>query len=105
MSERARDREAAWNGLCSSGQHGLDYRGQVCDLCRFTPTTHVLWGGHALCDDKRLCGVPGEWPDGQRWISLKDVVDGAAAPGDRCETCWTKVPGRVDGLRTGRMEP
>lgn len=23
----------AWNGKCPLGRHGLDYRGQVCDLC------------------------------------------------------------------------
>lgn len=63
------------------------------------PATHVLWGGHVLCEDLRLRGVPRDGPDGQRWISLKDVADGAAAPDDRCETCWTKAPGLVDGIR------
>jgi hypothetical protein len=172
-----RDHEAAWSGLCPSGQHGLDYRGQICDLCRSTfavwpkarsdsnartiraptakqaaeqraredwlagattwpttycardgltgnvwvvdvtiamepsfiafdarvvpmpPATHVLWGGRALCEDKRLRGVPRDWPVGHRWISLKDVADGVAAPPDRCAACWTKAPGLVEGLR------
>lgn len=61
--------------------------------------THVLWGGHALCADLRLRGVPRDWPAGQRWISLKDVADGIEAPPDRCETCWAKAPGLVDGIR------
>lgn len=163
--------------MCPSGQHGLDYRGQICDLCRSTfkvwskdgsdveartvlaptakqaaeqiaredwlagattwptaycvrdglrgtrwdisvtlamePTfvvddiqeipmassTHVLWGGRVLCEDLRLRHVPRDWPDGQRWISLKDVADGTEAPPDPCETCWTKAPGLVDGIR------
>lgn len=61
--------------------------------------THVLWGGRVLCEDLRLRGVPRDWPDGQRWISLKDVADGAAAPPDHCEACWTKAPGLVEGIR------
>jgi len=178
LSDRhTRDHEAAWSGLCPSGQHGLDYRSQVCDLCRSTftvwpdagsvadartilaptakqaaeqraredwlagatswptsyrardgltghvwvvdvaiamepsfvtigahevamePATHVLWGGSVLCEDLRLRGVPRDWPEGQCWASLKDVADGVAAPSDRCEACWTKAPGIVDGLR------
>lgn len=180
-----RDHGAEWSGLCPSGQHGLDYRGQVCDLCPSTFTvwrkdgsdadartslapsarqaaeqharedwmtgaawrragsdtswpitycardnvsgtlwvvdvtiamepsfiaidasevpmvsaTHVLWGGRVLCEDLRLRRVPRDWPDGQRWISLKDVADGTEAPPDRCEACWTKAPGLVDGIR------
>lgn len=170
-----RDHEAAWSGLCPSGQHGLDYRGQVCDLCPSTftvwrkdgsdvdartfhalraqqaaelcaredwiadatswpssysvhdgvtgtiwvvevtiameptfvaldtrevemsPTTHVMWGGHVLCEDLRLRHVPRDWP-AQRWISLKDVADGAARPDDGCAACWNKAPGRVKDL-------
>lgn len=61
--------------------------------------THVLWGGHALCGDLRLRGVPGSWPAGHRWISLKDAADGVEAPSDRCEVCWGKSPARVDELR------
>lgn len=61
--------------------------------------THVLWGGRVLCEDLRLRGVPRDWPADQRWISLKDVADGAAAPPDRCEACWVKAPGLVEGLR------
>jgi len=63
------------------------------------PATHVLWGGLVLCEDLRLRGVPGDWPVGQRWISLKDVADGVAAPPDRCEACWVKVPTRIEELR------
>lgn len=22
-----------WDGFCASGKHGLDYEGQVCDMC------------------------------------------------------------------------
>jgi hypothetical protein len=162
--------------MCPSGQHGLDYRGQICDLCRSTfkvwpkdgsdvdartslsptakqaaeqraredwragamawpatycvrdglrgtlwdisvtlamePTfvaddiqeipmassTHVLWGGRVLCEDLRLRHVPRDWPDGQRWISLKSVADGTARPNDGCGVCWNKAPELVDGL-------
>jgi len=24
---------AEWNGMCPAGKHGLDHRGQMCDLC------------------------------------------------------------------------
>lgn len=177
MSDHTRDHEAVWSGLCPAGQHGLDYRGQICNLCRSTfavwpkdgsaadawtigaptakqaaeqraredglagvtgwpiaycardnltgnvwvvdvmiemepsfvaidvrevpmsPATHVMWGGRVLCEDLRLRRVPRDWPVGQRWISLKDVADGAEDPPDRCETCWAKAPGLVDGLR------
>jgi hypothetical protein len=64
-----------------------------------SPATHVLWGGEAVCRDGRLRGVPGDWPEGQRWISLQDVADGAAEPSDRCERCWLAAPGLVAGLR------
>jgi hypothetical protein len=65
------------------------------------PAVHVLWGGNLLCENRQLrtLGAPGNWPKGQRWISLKDVADGAEAPPDRCEACWTKAPGLVAGLR------
>lgn len=172
--------------MCPSGRHGLDYRGQICDLCPPPPfavwrrgicaagagegpdlavhvvqapsaqqaaeqrareehqedpswqapatyrvrdgttgriwdvivglvhepsfvaldtcevkmpaATHVLWGGNVLCEDLRLRHVPRDWPEGQRWISLKDVADGAARPDDGCGTCWDKAPGLVEGL-------
>jgi hypothetical protein len=61
--------------------------------------SHVLWGGKVLCADLRLRGVPRDWPADQRWISLADVADGAKAPPDRCEACWDKAPGLVDGIR------
>lgn len=61
--------------------------------------THVLWGGRVLCEDLRLRRVPRDWPVGQLWVSLKEVADGEPAPPDRCETCWTKAAGLVDGLR------
>jgi len=176
---RLTDRDHEWSGLCPAGRHGLDYRGQVCDLCpstfavwpkdgidtdvrtyaapdvriaaelralddaradvdarpwpitycvrddrsgtiwlvdvdlvhrptfvtldarevEMTAATHVLWGGRVLCEDRRLATVPGSWPTGQRWTSLKDVADGTVAPPDRCETCWIKVHGLIAGLR------
>jgi hypothetical protein len=61
--------------------------------------THVLWGGRVLCEDPRLRGVPRDWPPDQRWISLKDVADGTAAPPDRCEACWARAPALVEGIR------
>jgi hypothetical protein len=61
--------------------------------------THALWGGRALCDDPLLRGVPRDWPDGQRWISLRDVAEGAAEPPDRCVACWALVPALVEELR------
>lgn len=63
------------------------------------PSTHVLWDGRALCEDLRLRGVPRDWSPDQRWISLRDVADGAETPSDRCEGCWKKMPGLVTGLR------
>ena len=39
--ERLSDRDHdAWSGMCPSGLHGLDYRGQVCDLC---PASFAVW--------------------------------------------------------------
>jgi hypothetical protein len=63
------------------------------------PAAHVLWGGRVLCEDLRLRGVPRDWPNDQRWISLRDVADGVETPPDRCAACWAKVPGLVEGLR------
>lgn len=62
---------------------------------------HVLWGGKALCEHALLRGEPGRWPEGQRWISLRDVADRADVPSDhaRCEVCWKRAPGLVEGLR------
>lgn len=37
---------------------------------------HIVYQGRALCG---LQGVPGEWPDGQRWVRLGEV--GANCPG------------------------
>ena len=65
---------------------------------KLVPATHVLWGGHVLCKDLWLRHVPRDWPVGQRWISLKDVADGAARPDDGCAACWNKAPGRVKDL-------
>ncbi len=62
-------------------------------------STHILWGGHALCEDLRLRCVPRDWPAGQRWISLKDVADGGDLPPDPCATCWAKAPDLVENLR------
>jgi len=62
--------------------------------------THVLWGGHVLCEDKRLRGVPRDWPQDQRWISLQDVADGTEVPANlQCEACFAKAPGLVAGIR------
>ena len=176
MSDR--DRDVAWSGLCPSGRHGLDYRGQICDLCppppfavwrqdgsdtavrivqaqsarqaaeqraredhqdpiwqspttyrvrdgatgqiwdvsvgvvqepsfvaldaheiEMPPATHVLWGGRVLCEDLRLRLVPRDWPEGQRWISLKDVAGDVEQPPDYCATCRSKASGLIEGLR------
>lgn len=64
-----------------------------------TPATHVLWGGSALCEDRRLAGMPRDWPADQRWISLKDVADGAVTPSDGCSRCWLKVPDLVTDIK------
>lgn len=61
--------------------------------------THILWGARVLCEDLRLRDVPRDWPAGQRWISLKDVSDGAAEAADRCARCWSKAPSFIAGLR------
>lgn len=29
---------AGWNGLCEAGKHGLDFKGQRCDLCQLEAT-------------------------------------------------------------------
>ncbi|HSX22900.1 MAG TPA: hypothetical protein VLE97_09025 [Gaiellaceae bacterium] len=63
------------------------------------PATHVLWSGHALCEDLRLRGVPRDWPADQRWISLKDAADAVFVVTNRCVRCWSKVPGLLDELR------
>lgn len=63
--------------------------------------THVLWGGNALCAQPHLGSVPGDWPIGQRWVSLADVAKGAEGPEgpeDRCPTCWAKAPGFIAEL-------
>jgi hypothetical protein len=62
------------------------------------PAVHILWNGAALCS---LPGMPKDWPPGHRWISLKDVADGAAAPSDHCMTCWDKAPAGIEQLREG----
>lgn len=61
--------------------------------------THVLWGGSVLCEDLRLRRVPNDWPDGQRWISLRDAAVGAETPLNRCAACWAKALGLVEGLK------
>ena len=45
------DRTVAWSGLCPSGQHGLDYRGQICDLC---PTPFAIWPKDGSDADARI---------------------------------------------------
>ena len=38
-------RSRKWSGKCASGKHGLDYRGQPCDLCpRTIAPTRTLVG-------------------------------------------------------------
>lgn len=63
------------------------------------PAVHVLWDGRALCEDLRLRGVPRDWPDGQQWISLKEIADGSGKPPDACASCWAKAPELIAGLR------
>jgi hypothetical protein len=64
------------------------------------PAVHILWNGAALCS---LPGMPKDWPPGHRWISLKDVADGAETPADRCMKCWEKGPmiRDIEQLREG----
>ena len=62
------------------------------------PSTHVLWSGRVLCEDARLQDIPDNWPEGQLWISLMDVVDGKLVPENSCEKCWSTVPRLVAGL-------
>lgn len=69
------------------------------------PATHVLWGGHALCQDLRLRGVPRDWPADQRWIGLKDAADATFVVADRCAGCWSKVSGLVAELRQIGKDP
>jgi len=61
--------------------------------------THVLWGGAAVCRDPRLRGLPGRWPDGQRWISLRDVASGVELPIDGCDKCRLAAPSLVAEIR------
>jgi hypothetical protein len=76
----------------------IAYSARVVDL---PAATHVLWHGVTLCGDLRLRGVPGNWPAGHRWISLKEVAEGTTAPPDRCEACWTRTwtPGFIEELK------
>jgi hypothetical protein len=60
------------------------------------PATHVLWHGRTLCDDRRLRGVPRDWPQGQRWLSLDDAINQIGDPPDRCKECWIKLDARLD---------
>lgn len=39
MSDR--DYQDDWTGKCPAGRHGLDYRGQICDLC--PPPPFAVW--------------------------------------------------------------
>lgn len=66
------------------------------EMISVEPATHVLWNGRACCS---IPGLPKDWPPGHRWISYKDVADGAPAPADRCEKCWAKAPALIDHLR------
>jgi hypothetical protein len=33
LRDSEREQQTDWSGLCPAGKHGLDYRGQACDLC------------------------------------------------------------------------
>jgi hypothetical protein len=57
------------------------------------PAVHVLWNGRALCS---IPGMPKDWPPGHRWISYKDVADGAEASADCCARCWDKARALID---------
>lgn len=72
-----------------------------CPEVPMSPATHVLWGGRVQCGNPRLSGYPVDWPEGQRWISLKDVTDGSEPPSDRCEACWTEAVETIAALRRG----
>jgi hypothetical protein len=67
---------------------------------------HVLWGGHVLCEDLRLRAVPRDWPESQRWVSLKDVAENIEVSEDlRCPVCWGKVFKLIEELRQiGKVE-
>lgn len=47
------------------------------------PKIHILFHGLALCG---LPGIPAEWPDGDRWVSVDDKDKST------CEGCQTSVP-------------
>lgn len=57
---------ATWNGKCSANKHGLDFKGQQCDLCGVTrlpkqkfytgPNTCVKCGAWTeACDEYKHC--------------------------------------------------
>lgn len=45
---------------------------------------HLLQAGRALCGMK---GVPGEWPDGHRWVSYYDEENAAEVNCMKCLSC------------------
>lgn len=36
-----RKTERPWSGMCPTGKHGLDFKGQSCDLCKKTPPAQL----------------------------------------------------------------
>jgi hypothetical protein len=97
-----RVRDAATGVLCEASVFVKSEPSFVARLLRvieIPSMTHVLWGARVLCEDLRLRGVPAEWPEAQRWMSLKDVADGVPAPSDRCEDCWSKALELIDESR------
>jgi hypothetical protein len=90
---------AKWNGLCPAGKHGLDFRGQPCDLCPKPGSSHLV----AVDPGLRGAGVSYWWPDGT--LRLATYVTGdsegngpkawaavTASLAKSCEPCWTEKP-------------
>lgn len=83
------DREAAWSGMCPSGRHGLDYRGQVCDLC---PNKFAVWRQDGLESDARA-------------VQARSVDHAAEqrAREDYQDPSWVPTVYRVRDGQTGRI--
>lgn len=64
------------------------------------PAVHVLWGSQVLCEEPRLlAALPGSWPEGQRWISLREFAGPVEVPASRCEKCWARAADVANSLR------
>lgn len=59
------------------------------------PAVHVLWQGSVACQDVRLAGVPANWPEGQRWMSLTEFAAGNEPAGPYCALCWKRAPSLI----------